>query len=93
VEVRLWKAVATLSRLVRRVAEGEEIVMTRRREPVARLVRVAQRERRPLGADAASVLIADNFDAPLDDTTLAGFDQRPRRTSTVDDVADPTDIR
>lgn len=52
------------SRLLRRVAGGEEIVIARDGEPVARLVPYPGRTREP-GRFRSRIVIAEDFDAPL----------------------------
>jgi antitoxin (DNA-binding transcriptional repressor) of toxin-antitoxin stability system len=59
---------------LRRVAAGEEIVISNRGTPVARLVPFqGDRDLRQLGFDKGRVHIADDFDAPLPPDILAGF--------------------
>lgn len=54
-----------LSALLRRVEAGEEIVIARGREPVARLVPLEPEVRpRPLGIDRGRFDVPDDFDAP-----------------------------
>jgi prevent-host-death family protein len=75
IEVGVHEAKTHFSRLLRRVAGGEEVVITRGGEPVARLVPARPaRRRRTLGRDAATVRIADDFDAPLPADVLADFE-------------------
>ena len=63
-----------LSRLLQRVAEGEEITIARAGVPVARLVAVEKKNSvRPLGFARGKIWIADDFDAPLPDDLLAEF--------------------
>lgn len=66
-QVNVHEAKTQLSKLLARVAAGEEIVIARAGKPVARLVPVAQkRKRRVLGLDAGKEFwIADDFDDPL----------------------------
>ena len=80
-EVNVHEAKTHLSRLLQRVASGEEITIANRGVAVARLVPVAQRSKnRPLGIDEGKIRIADDFDAPLPDSVLHGFLGRsPRR--------------
>jgi prevent-host-death family protein len=74
-EVNVHEAKTHLSRLLRRVAAGEEIVIQRAGTPVARLVPyVPKATRRILGGDADQVRIADDFDAPLPEDLLADFE-------------------
>lgn len=73
-EVGVREAKTSLSRLLRRVAAGEEIVITRGGRPAARLVPIEDDTPRAFGFDRGVVDIRDDFDAPLDDETLAAFD-------------------
>jgi prevent-host-death family protein len=61
--VNVHEAKTHLSRLLQRVAQGEEVVIARHGEPVARLVpyRPAHGSRRP-GAWKGLVAISDDFD-------------------------------
>lgn len=73
-EVNIHQAKTHLSRLLQRVADGEEVIIARAGEPVARLVRIQPtRTIRPLGMDEGSVQVAADFDAPLPAELLAQF--------------------
>lgn len=74
-EVTVHEAKTHLSRLLRRVAMGEEIVISRRGEPVARLVAVEKRAQRQLGIDEGRFEVPDDFDAPLPDDVLDTFER------------------
>lgn len=74
-EVGVHEAKTTLSQLLRRVAAGEEIVITRGREPVAKLVPLTSAHPRVLGEDAGVYAVPDDFDAPLPDEVLDRFAQ------------------
>jgi prevent-host-death family protein len=75
-EVNVHEAKTHLSRLLRRVAAGEVVVIQRAGKPVAKLVPyTAPAAQRVLGADAGRVRIADDFDAPLPDEVLASFER------------------
>ncbi len=63
-----------LSRLLEKVAEGEEVVIARAGVPVARLVPVRATTKRELGFERGRVFIADDFDAPLPDEVLKRFE-------------------
>ncbi len=63
-----------LSRLLRRVAAGEEVVICRAGQPVARLVPMVSRKRRELGKDRGLFEIPDDFDAPLPADVLKDFE-------------------
>jgi prevent-host-death family protein len=74
-QINIREAKAHLSRLLRRVESGEEIVIARAGKPVARLVAVAEPKRpRELGRERGKIWIAEDFDAPLPDDLLAAFE-------------------
>lgn len=74
--VNIHEAKTHLSRLLVEVAAGEEIVIAKAGKPIARIVPVAgRRPERVLGIDAGRVVIGDDFDAPLPDEMLAGFER------------------
>src|ERR1700681_4375977 len=75
VEVNIHQAKTHFSRLLQRVAAGEEVVIARAGVPVARLVAVEPKKPkvRPLGFARGEVWVADDFDAPLPDDMLAEF--------------------
>ena len=71
--VNVHEAKSTLSRLLARVEAGEEVVIGRAGEPVARLVPVhAPAEPRRPGRWAGRVRMADDFDE-LPEEMLAAF--------------------
>jgi prevent-host-death family protein len=73
-EVNIHEAKTHLSRLLQRVAAGEEVTIARSGVPVARLVAVETKNKiRPLGMDRGRIWIADDFDAPLPDDLLKAF--------------------
>jgi prevent-host-death family protein len=72
--VSVLAAKKNFSKLLKRVAAGEEIVISNRGVPVARLVPVFSR---PLGFDKDRVRIADDFDAPLPPDIMDGFLGKP----------------
>lgn len=72
--INTHEAKTHLSRLLKRVAAGEEIVIARAGTPVARLVPVEGPSRsRELGFARAELGIADDFDAPLPPGVLRAF--------------------
>jgi len=73
--VNVHEAKTHLSRLLERVAMGEEIVLAKAGRPVARLVPVTPhvRVRRP-GSARNLVRIGPDFDAPLPEEILKGFE-------------------
>jgi prevent-host-death family protein len=73
-EVNIHQAKTHLSRLLQRVAAGEEVIIARSGVPVARLVAIQTKKKiRPLGMDRGRVWVADDFDAPLPDDLLREF--------------------
>jgi prevent-host-death family protein len=72
--VNIHEAKTHFSRLLQRVAGGEEVTIARAGVPVARLVAVeTKKKERPLGMDRGKVWVADDFDAPLPDDLLKEF--------------------
>ncbi|HSG40422.1 MAG TPA: type II toxin-antitoxin system Phd/YefM family antitoxin [Thermoanaerobaculia bacterium] len=72
-EVNIHEAKTHLSRLLLRVAGGEEIVIARAGKPVARLVPIEPKPQRVLGQDDGLFEVPEDFDAPLPDEVLALF--------------------
>jgi prevent-host-death family protein len=82
-KVNVHEAKTRFSRLLRRVAAGEEITIANRGVPVARLVPVlADETMRKLGYFRDQMSIPDDFDAPLSDDVLDAFEGKIRRTKT-----------
>ncbi|HKA48903.1 MAG TPA: type II toxin-antitoxin system prevent-host-death family antitoxin [Candidatus Dormibacteraeota bacterium] len=73
--VGVHEAKTRLSELLRRVAAGEEIVIMRGREPVARLVPANPTRPRRLGVDQGVFVVPEDFDAPLSEDLLQQFEQ------------------
>jgi prevent-host-death family protein len=74
-EVNIHQAKTHLSRLLQRVAAGEEVTIARAGVPVARLVAAEPKPKklRPLGFARGEVWIAEDFDAPLPEDLLRAF--------------------
>jgi len=73
-EINIHEAKTHFSKLLQRVAGGEEVTISRAGVPVARLVPVETKSKvRPLGFARGEVWIADDFDAPLPDELLKEF--------------------
>jgi prevent-host-death family protein len=74
VNVNIHQAKTHLSRLLDRVALGEEIVIAKAGKPVARLVPVERPAvKRVLGTAKGDFVVPDDFDAPLPEEVLAEF--------------------
>jgi len=75
--VNIHQAKTNLSRLVEQVAGGAEIVIAKAGKPVARLVPIAPAKGpRKLGLLKGKIKVPDDFDAPLPDEVMAGFEGR-----------------
>jgi prevent-host-death family protein len=73
--VNVYEAKTHFSQLLDRVMAGEEIVIGKAGKPVARLVPIAgTATTRLAGSAAGSITIAPDFDAPLPDEVLGGFE-------------------
>ncbi len=73
--VNIHEAKTHLSRLLQRVAAGEEIVIAKAGKPIARLVPAAKpRGPRVMGTERGRIAVADDFDAPLPPHLQAAFD-------------------
>jgi len=73
-EVNVHEAKTHLSRLLARVEAGEEILISRAGQPVARLVPARRaRGKRRAGRFVGRGWIAADFNAPLPPEVLAGF--------------------
>ena len=75
--VSILEAKTHLSRLLRRVAAGEEIVIARRDRPIARLVPIQDGPSFTPGQFAGRIRVGDDFDEPLADEFLDAFEGRP----------------
>jgi prevent-host-death family protein len=73
--VGVHEAKTTLSKLLARVSNGEEIVITRRGEEVARLVPIRRPAGRHFGIDRGRYVVPDDFDAPLPEDLLTAFER------------------
>lgn len=83
--VNTHEAKTQFSRLLRRVAAGEEITIANRGVPVARLVPVPpETGKRFLGMFRGQFSVPEDFDAPLPDDLLDLFEGRkPKRSRRV----------
>lgn len=72
----MHEAKTQLSRLAERAAGGEEIIIARNGQPLARLVPVAEQRPRRLGLWRGLIEVADDFDDPLPEGMRAPFEGR-----------------
>ncbi len=73
--VTIHTAKSTLSQLLARVEAGEEIVLARGKEPIAKLVPFhPPAPKRQFGALKESLVLADTFFDPLPEAELAAWE-------------------
>jgi len=64
------------SKLLARAREGEEVIITKRGKPIARLVPIKEHPlQRIPGSAKGEVIISPDFDAPLPDSILETFEK------------------
>ena len=73
--VNVHQAKTHLSQLLRRVAAGEEIVISNAGKPVARLVPIGGAKMRRLGTDKGAFEVPDDFNDPLPPEVLGAFER------------------
>ncbi len=75
--VNIYDAKTRLSQLVDIAAAGDDVVIGRNGKPLVRITRLEEPKRRiRFGVLKGKVTIAKDFDAPLPDAVLAGFEGR-----------------
>lgn len=76
--VNVYEAKTQLSRLLREVAAGEDVVIAKDGTPLARLVPYREHDGiRELGFARARITLGEDFDAPLPDEVLDEFTGGP----------------
>jgi prevent-host-death family protein len=74
-KVNIYEAKTRLSRLVEEAAAGRDVVIARAGRPVARLTRLAGKDKkRRLGVLDGRFRIPADFNAPLPEDVLRGFE-------------------
>jgi antitoxin (DNA-binding transcriptional repressor) of toxin-antitoxin stability system len=78
IKVNIAEAKAQFSKYLKKVEQGETVVLARRNRPVAEIRRIPQRRRgrRPIGLCAGDFTVPENFDAPLPEELLDAFEGR-----------------
>ena len=74
--VNVHQAKTQLSRLLARVEAGEDVVIARRGEPVARLVGCKPRSKRQADILKGKIVIPDSFFDPLPEEELTAWEGR-----------------
>ena len=88
--VNIHEAKTHLSKLLRRVAAGEEITIARAGRPVARLVPAEPAaERRRLGMYAGEVAWSGDFDQPLPEGVVEAFEGTGTPNSRTSEASGP----
>jgi prevent-host-death family protein len=74
-QINIHQAKTQLSKLVEEAASGKEIIIAKSGKPIARLVSLEKMSSKPRtpGALKGKILIADQFDAPMNETELASW--------------------
>lgn len=75
--LNIHEAKTHLSRIVEEVAAGKEIIIAKAGKPMARLSPIAVSvKKKRLGLLKGRIKISEDFNAPLPDEVLAGFEGR-----------------
>jgi prevent-host-death family protein len=75
--VNIYEAKTRLSQLVDQAVAGQDVVVSRHGKPLVRITRLETEPRRiRFGVLKGRLRIAADFDAPLADEVLAGFEGR-----------------
>lgn len=75
--VNIYDAKTRLSQLVDRAAAGEDVVVSRNGKPLVRITALVGEKRQvKFGVLKGKVRIAADFDAPLPNDVVAGFEGR-----------------
>lgn len=70
IEVSITEAKAHFAGLLVKVEAGEEVIITRRGKPIAKIVAIKKTsEKCVLGQSRGEIVIADDFDDPVDPET------------------------
>lgn len=70
--VMVQEAQTHLSELLALVEQGEEVLIARDNEPVAKLVSLPRQKKRVFGQHRGKVWVSDDYDAPLPDDFWLG---------------------
>ena len=74
ITVNIHEAKTQFSKLLKRVAAGEEVIIARSGQPVAKLVPIEAAAERLLGLDKGLFDVPEDFDAPLPEEVQAAFE-------------------
>ena len=71
--INIHEAKTHFSKLITAVLEGEEIIIAKAGQPVAKIIPMPLEKKSRIGAFKGEIKIADDFDAPLPDDLLKAF--------------------
>jgi prevent-host-death family protein len=76
--VNIYDAKTRFSELVDKAAAGDEVIVSRNGKPLVRITRLegGQKQRIKFGTLKGKIKLSADFDAPLPDEVLAGFEGR-----------------
>ena len=75
--VNIYEAKTRLSQLVDQAAAGEDVVVSRNGKPLVRITRLESPARRiKFGVLKGKLIVPPDFDAPLPDDLIGGFEGR-----------------
>ena len=67
-QVNIHEAKTNLSKLIKKVINGEEVIIAKGNKPLVKMVRLeGDKPKRKIGTAKGKIKIADDFDAPLED--------------------------
>jgi prevent-host-death family protein len=73
-QINIYEAKKDLSRLLKRALLGEEIIIAKQGEPMAKLVPIKKkRSKRVLGLFKGKIHLSDDIDQPLPDDVIEDF--------------------
>ncbi len=74
-KVNIHEAKTHFSRILTRVGNGEEVIISKAGKPIARLVPITEKptQRMP-GSAKGKIVLKKDFDAPLPESILKGFE-------------------
>ena len=70
------EAKTQFSRILAKVQAGEEVVIAKAGQPIARIVPIRSSRLRQPDGERGTLWVAEDFDAPLPDDLLDGFEGR-----------------
>ncbi len=78
IKVNIAEAKAQFSKYLKKVEQGETVVLARRNRPFAEIRRIVvrRRGRRPIGLCSGDFVVPADFDAPLPEELLDAFEGR-----------------